>query len=152
MKELAPGEIITFPSRWVIRRAGNYELELKQLAGIITRGAEAIAGVYMRMCDIVRQGSLTDSEVREILAPYFPQPRISELLRVSRAPEEVYKRYTAGFFGFKAALRECRGYQITGGPELLRRKIARAAERLILLTGGAGEVRIRGKLITITQA
>lgn len=147
--ELAPPVTLSFPSRWTIGHK-DAKVELGALAQTLTRGAEAMAGLYMRMCDLIRDAGLTDSEVREILSAHFPQPRISEILRVSRAPNEVYVRYTAGFFGFKSALKECRGYQVNTSAELNRRKTRRAAERLILLTGGSGSIQIKGKVITIT--
>lgn len=74
---------------------------------------------------------------------------MSEILRVARAPEEIYSRYSTGFFGFKAALKSCRMYNVTPSEELTRRKIKRAAERLILLVNGAGEVRVNGRRIVI---
>lgn len=142
---------LDIPTRWTLQKRDHQTAttELSKIAGLLVRGAEALGDLYMRMCDLIRESDLTDNEIRKILAPHFPQPRISEILRVSRAPREVYVRYTAGFFGFKAALRQCRGYQITPNAELCRRKIRRAAERLVLLVHGPAELSVRGHIVTV---
>lgn len=123
--------------------------ELSNLASIIVRGCDAIHGVYMRICDLIRDTELTDAQIRDALSRHFPSSRISEILRVSRAPEDVYRRYRAGFFGFKAALEQCRGYTVTATPELNRRKIRRAAERLVTLLDGPGTLSIRGRTVAV---
>jgi len=101
------------------------------------------------MCDLIRLHEMTDREIKESLGKHFPQPRISEIMRVSRAPDDVYRRYRAGFFGFKAALEQCRGYRVTSTSELNRRKIRRAAERLIVLLNGPAQLTVRGRVIEI---
>lgn len=149
--ELSGLTVINFPSRWALRgkNARPALAELNSLAATIVRGCEAITGVYMRMTDLIRSTGLTDAQVREALEPHFPPARISEILRVSRAPESVYVRYTAGFFGFKAALRECRGYMVTPSDELRRRKIRRTAERLVLLLDGPAQITVRDHVVTV---
>jgi len=148
--ELAEPVTIKFPSRWTTSKVSNPKFELAKLAETLSQGCEAISGLYMRMCDLVRSSGLTDDEVRESLCRQFPDSRISEIIRVSRSPEEIYSRYHAGFFGFRAALKECRGYQVTSSAELHARKARRAAERLVLLLGDSGSIRVRGRLVTIT--
>jgi uncharacterized protein (DUF2236 family) len=149
--ELGTPVKLTIPSRWVVINRDHQaaQAELSQIAIILVRSAEAIGDLYMRMCDLIRESDITDDEVRHILESHFPPSRISEILRVSRAPREVYIRYTAGFFGFKAALRQCRGYQVTAAKELCRRKIRRAAERLVLLLGGPAELHVRGHVVKV---
>jgi len=150
--ELTNPIIIEVPGRWTLqhRDASSVSRELSTLAETLIRGCEALHGCYMRICDLVRLHELTDKEVKEALGKHFPQPRISEILRVSRAPEDVYRRYRSGFFGFKAALEQCRGYRVTPNAELNRRRIRRTAERLVLLLDGPGELKIRGRLISVS--
>lgn len=50
--------------------------------------------------------------------------------------------------GFKAVLAECRGYRLTPDGELRRRKIRRAAERLVLLMG-QGSVEVHGHRVVV---
>lgn len=145
------GNTVRFPSRWQLDRGKGVAAvrqEIADLAEIINRGTEAITGCYMRICDLIRSRGLTEAEVRDILSPHFPPPRISEILRVANAPEQVYLRYSTGFFGFKAALRVCRGYRVTPAARLLRVRARRAAERLILL-GFRGEMVVRGLTISV---
>lgn len=151
--EICEPTTIDFPSRWTFHPKNQEEAarELSTLAETLAKGCEAVHGLYMRMCDLIRLTELPEDQIRKSLSRHFPQPRISEILRVSRAPDEVYRRYRAGFFGFKAALAECRGYRITPTKELNRRKIRRTAERLVALLDGPGELRIRGKTITIYE-
>lgn len=147
-------EIVTvgFPLRWTTGKSLPYAeavADLDRLGRIIVKGTDAICGVYMRICDTVRTGRIPESEVRTILARYFPGPRISEILCVSRAPEEVYHKYTAGFFGFKSALKHCRLYNITPSEELKRRQAKRAANRLLMLLGAPSEIEIKSHIVTI---
>lgn len=146
--------IVSFPSRWTfgtLKQTHTQTIkDLDNLGKILLKGCEAVAGVYMRICDTIRTCQLSDGEVRATLKPYFPDPRISEILRVSRAPEAVYSRYTAGFFGFKAALKRCRLYTITPNDELKRRQAKRAAARLLDLIGSPGEIKVRDHLVRIT--
>lgn len=151
MKELTEPKTIECPSRWTLFGSQTLEqgkTEIQKLAGIIVKGTEALGGVYMRLVDTIRHHGFTDDEVRKMLSRHFSEPRVSEILRVAKAPEEVYNRYMAGFFGFKAALRECRSYTITPGTELIRRKAKRAAIRLITL-GVTGEIHVKGRVVTV---
>ena len=145
---------ISFPGRFVIRtgeqrKVAELERELDSMARILVEGCRAISGLYMRMCDVIRDGPFTDDDVRRILGQHFPPSRVSEILRVARAPERVYQKYAAGFFGFKAALRATRFYQITPSQELKRRKLRRAAERIVSLTDGPVEFTIRDRVISV---
>lgn len=149
MAELAEYAVIV-PSRWAIMpldHAGALR-ELDRLAGVLVEGAEALGGLYMRICDTMREHQLTDTEIRSVLERHFPPPRVSEFIRIARAPEEVYRRYRGGFVGFRAALAECRGYHVHGDGWLTQRKIRRAAERLVLLLG-QGEVAVRGRRVIV---
>lgn len=153
MTELAPERIISVPSRWALLpqdRALSIA-EVQRLGDIINRGAEALCSCYMRMCDLIRDRELTDDEVRGALSASFPPPRISEILRVAKAPDSVYKRYRAGFFGFKAALAECRAYNVLPETRLAQARIRRAAERLVKLAGPGATVRV-GKFAVAIQA
>jgi hypothetical protein len=111
------------------------EAELDTLAQTLSVGVSRLGELYLRICDLIRDTNFPETDMRRILGKYFPPPRVSEFLRVANASEVVYRRYRAGFFGFKAALRECRGYDITPSEELRRRQIRRAAERLATLAG-----------------
>lgn len=123
--------------------------ELGKLAEVLAKGCEALGGLYMRMTDLIRSSGLADSEVRQALDRHFSPARISEILRVSRAPEQVYLRYRGGFFGFKAALRESRGYRITPNQELQRRKVRRAAQRLVALMPQPGELAVGARVVSV---
>lgn len=151
MELAGAGVSLTFPTRWVISGGqAEPEEELNRLCEILIKGADAIAGTYMRMCDLIRSSNVSDKRARGILSAYFPDSRVSEIIRVSRAPDEVYRRYTTGFFGFKAALREVRGYQITPTEELNRRKARRAAQRLTELLP-VGTIRINNRIVTVSM-
>lgn len=152
--EITNAKTIAFPCRWKLGKMTEEQSinEIDSLSRVLIEGCEAIAGVYMRLCDTIRESEAEDWVIRRSLSKHFSQPRVSEIMRVSRAPDDVYLKYTAGFFGFKAALEACRYYNITPTEHLKRRKVMRAAERLVQLTGGSGELRIRDRLITIMQA
>jgi len=141
---------ISIPGRWdsIVTSRDAAKCEIQKCVQCLAIGTEALHGVYMRICDLIRQHSFTDAEVRELLADRFPPPRVSELLRVANAPPETYRRYRCGFVGFRAALAECRGYRINDTEHLKRRKIKRAASRLLSLMG-AGQVEVGGHRITI---
>lgn len=151
MRDLGGEVTLTFPQRWTVGclDLGQSKRELDRLSSICIRGADAVIGVYMRICDLIRSGPLTDDEARSILSNHFAQPRVSEILRVARAPDEIYSRYTAGFFGFKAAVRQCRAYNITPADELKRRQIRRAIGRLISLAEGPAVFQHGGRTIEI---
>lgn len=152
MNESVPGYSVQFPSRWTVVKYENTQQvkrELGKLAETVIAGTKAVVGVYMRMCDLVRSSGLTDQEVRDVLLPLFPPPRVSDILRVSRAPRDVYERYTAGFFSFKAAVERCRLYHITPTEELRSRKIRRAADRLVELMGGPGEICVKDRRVRV---
>lgn len=153
-QELAAPKTVAFPNRWTLRAFDDpmeAVSEINSLAQTLVTGAEAISGVYMRMCDVIRKADLPDWKVRQQLGKYFPQPRVSEIMKVARASDEVYLRYSAGFFGFKSALKQCRAYSITPSQELKRRQVRRAAERLIALLGH-GEVQVKDSKVTISKA
>lgn len=151
--ELAAPKTLTIPCRWSVnnRQLTSVEAqnEIAGLAEIVKEGTRAIAGVYMRLCDVIRDAQLSDDDVRTALRPHFKDARISEILRVSRAPYEVYSRYSAGFFGFKATLSMCRGFRVPLSPEMRRRKIRRAAERLISLLDGPQIIPVRGRVVRV---
>jgi len=139
--ELAPSSQIAIPSRWSVltARATREEVlsEIDSLAAILVKGVAALQGLYLRICDTMRNHHVSNEDAREILSRHFPPPRVSELIKVANAPEEVYRRYRAGFFGFKAALAECRGYRILPEERLVHKRMRRAAERLINLAGSS---------------
>ena len=124
--------------------------DVRTLAQVAAQGMVAVAGVYMRMCDLIRSANLTDDDIRSALVDIFPQSRISEILRVARAPDETYRRYRMGMFGFKAALAECRGYRINPTSVLTTRRIRRAAERLVKLSDGPLTVRVRDRTVVVS--
>ena len=144
---------VTVPARWTVSHQSRTDAirEVGDLAGIITTAADAVCGCYMRLCDVIRLHGLTDDEVRSAIGGRFPAPRVSELLRVANAPDETYRRYRAGFFGFKAALQECRGYRILPERRLVQKRIRRAAERLVRLAGPGVSVRV-GRFSIAIQA
>lgn len=144
---------LTIPSQWSCARLTHAEAvsEVDRLAKILLTGADALCGLYMRICETIRRYSFTDAEIRATLGKYFPPPRVSEFVKIANAPPEVYRRYEAGFIGFRAALAECRGYQINTTEFLKSKKIRRAAERLINLMDGVGEVTVKGRKITVAN-
>jgi hypothetical protein len=136
MKALSDSLTLAVPARWVVWQAGDRALALDDLrdsSRVLATGAAALCGLYMRMCDCIRRFGFDDAEVRAAIGDALPPPRVSEMLRVANAPEDVYRRYRAGFFGFKAALERCRMYSVTASDRLRDRKIHRTAARLVLL-------------------
>jgi hypothetical protein len=99
---------------------------------------------------MIRTSTLPERDIRSALEKHFPQSRVSELMRVSRAPEEIYSRYTGGFFGFKAALKHCRLYNVTPQGELKRRQLMRAAHRILDLIEPNQTIKVKDRTITIT--
>lgn len=145
--------VLSIPSRWTFEKQTHAEAiqEIDTLAQLLVTGAEALSGLYLRICDTIRKHELTPDEIRDVLGKHFPPPRVSEFVRIAQAPPEVYRRYHAGFVGFRATLAACRGYRITADGELHHRKIRRAAERLVQLMG-SGCVSVRGHHITVDAA
>ncbi len=145
-----PPATITIPGRWAGSTLTHAEAvaEVDRLAAILVKGTDALCGLYLRICDTIRLRKFTDDEIRETLSKYFPAPRVSEFVKIANAPDEVYRRYHAGFIGFRSALAECRSYTINSTHALKQKKIRRTAERLINLIG-AGEVTVKGKRVTV---
>lgn len=141
---------LSIPSRWNFEKLTHAEAveEVDRLAQILVRGTDALCGLYLRICETIRVRQFTDEEIRSVLGKHFPQPRVSEFVKIANAPPEVYRRYQAGFIGFRAALAECRGYRINTTEFLKSKKIRRTAGRLIDLMG-QGEVVVKGKRVLI---
>lgn len=139
------------PSRFDLCKRNRTETlkELDRCAAILAHGLEQLSGLYMRMCDLIRDHDLTDAEIRQVLGKHFPPPRVSEFCLVARAEPETYRRYRAGFVGFKATLAECRGYRLHGNAWLHQRKVRRAAERLVTLLD-RGELDVAGHHVAVT--
>ena len=149
--ELGPPVTVQFPGRWCVSKL-DYSAavaEVQQLGTVAAKGIEAVTGCYLRICDMIRYHELTDDDVRAALAPSLPPPRISELLRVARADDETYMRYRGGMFGFRVALDRTRQYRIMPADKLRRRKIRLAAERLVTLSRGACELRVKSWLVQV---
>jgi len=142
--------IVTIPGRFVVSQLTHEQAieAVDRLALILSKGIEALSGLYLRVCDTIRDNGLTDDEIRHTLSKYFPPPRVSEFIRIANAPLETYRRYRAGFIGFRAALNECRGYRILSTETLTQKKIRRAAERLVMLYP-QGQLVVRGKQINV---
>lgn len=142
---------LALPDRWVTEKLSHTEAlrEVKNLGNVLNKATTAVGHCYMRLCDVIRDYKLTDDEVRVALKDSFPKQRISELLRVANAPGEIYARWHTGFFGFKAALRECRYYNITKTDVLLDRQKRRAAERLVKLAGAGEVIEVCGHYVRI---
>lgn len=154
--ELCQPAQLTIPGRWAINdTSADRESVLRQLdemAGTLASGAEALCGLYMRMSDTVRDYGVPNDEARKILSRHFPPARVSEFLRVANAPPEIYRRYRAGFFGFKAALAECRGYRLTDDAHQKKKKMRYSATRLLKLAGYApAEILVLGFKVTIER-
>lgn len=154
IKELSSPTSVSFPGRWTLGELTDEQtvIEIENLSRIIVQGCEAISGVYMRLVGRIRECSLPDWKIRRELGKHFPQPRVSEIMRVARAPQDVYLKYSAGFFGFKSALKQCRYYHTSPTQMLLERQARRAAERLIALLGDTGRIRVKGRLVIIAEA
>lgn len=150
-KSEPPPITLSIPSRWHFAKLTHSEAlsEVDRLAKILVKGADALCGLYMRICGTIREHRFTDTEIRHTLGKHFPPPRVSEFVKIANAPPEVYRRYEAGFIGFRSALAECRGYTIHSTDFLKSKKIRRTAERLVNLLNGAGEVSVKGRKITV---
>jgi len=153
--ELAQPIQLTIPSRFCMadKNASRAEIikDLKRLGETFTEGMQAMAGLYLRMTDTIRENNLSDEEVRAALGGYFPPSRISELIRVASAPKEIYSAYSSRLIGFRATLEKVRMYRVPICEELSNRKLRRAAARLVALCNGkeitlhirCAEVRVR---------
>lgn len=141
---------LIIPTRFAASRPRDPVAELSRLAEIFYRGSDALADLYRRMCDLIRTEGLTDEEARAALMHHLAPSRVSEILRICRAPSLIYNKYITGIWGFKAAVSHARLYQITPSDELRRRKMRRAAERLVLTVGDAGEkILVRGRVVEV---
>lgn len=142
--------VISIPSRWEVdnRTHAQALADIDRCAALLARAVEASRGLYLRICDSIRLHGLTDGEIRAVLSKHFQPPRVSEFLLIARAPDEVYRRYQLGFVGFRATLSRCRGYTVHSSDFLKRRKIRRAAERIIDLLG-PGEVCCSGMRVVV---
>ena len=139
------------PRRWDLEKRDreSAKREIARCAELLARGVDAVCNLYMRICDQIRDHELTDGEIRGLLSRHFPPPRVSEFIRVANAPRETYMRYRAGLVGFRAVLQECRGYHILAPEHIHKKKVRRAAERLLTLMGDRREVEILGHRIRI---
>ena len=144
---------LTVPDRFRQRRIDREQAlrEITVLGCLISRGTQAIGRCYLRITDTIREFELADGEVREALRGQFADSRISELLRVANSPNEVYNRWQAGFWGFKAALRECRYYNISPPARLIAKQKQRAAERLVKLATDGEEIRVKEWILRIQR-
>lgn len=142
--------VTDLPCRWShdIRTHEDALLDIDRCGRLLAEGVERLSGLYLRICDDIRNHGLTENEIRATLGKHFPPPRVSEFIRVANAAPETYRRYRFGLVGWKATLAECRGYKQTPTKELTRRRIRRCAERLVLLLG-RGEVQVRGRRVSV---
>jgi len=138
MIELAPAIEVKLPSRhWLPERADSKRsalVTLCELGTVFKKGAEALGGLYLRICDTVRKYELTPEEVRFTLSAVgWSKVRISEVMRVAYAPQKVYNEFSARLIGFKVALSKTRLYYMAGRGKLRykRRQLQRAAVRLV---------------------
>lgn len=145
----APDIALDIPSQWDWNNYTHEQAvaEIDRCAGILARGAEALSGLYVKICTLIRRHGLTDSEIRDALSRHFPPPRVSEFITIAHAPDEVFRRYHAGFVGFRATLNECR-YKLHSDAWRRQRTIRRTAERLIHLLG-QGTVEVLGHRVTV---
>jgi hypothetical protein len=150
-RENEAGYQLLIPSRFDLERRDHEQAlrELDRLSGILVQGTQALGGLYMRIVTLIRESAMTPAECRKVLEKHFPESRISEILRVANAPDEIFRRYTAGFFGFRAALKQCRGYQLPDTAEIQQRKIKRTAARLVRLMN-QGEIFVAGRVVSVS--
>jgi hypothetical protein len=113
--------------------------ELAAMGNTFASGCKAVRGLYFQITDLIREQDFTDMEVRQSLSKSFSEPRIAELLKVARAPDEIYKRYALRQIGFGAALREARSFTIVKTERWKNRKLRRSAERLVAMCREAGQ-------------
>ena len=134
---------IHFPARFRLyhRNATRVQLlgELSKMGATFSRGAEAMRGLYYQIADMIRRHDFSDSEVREALKQHFPEQRISELLRVARAPQEVFNKYELKLIGFRAALKEAREFTLPKTEARTKRQLRRSAERLVAFVRKSGQ-------------
>ncbi|MCZ7640564.1 MAG: hypothetical protein M5U12_33605 [Verrucomicrobia bacterium] len=103
--------------------------KVREVAGLFERGGEAVTGLYLGLCDLIRTHELEAAEVRPVLlAAGWSKSRASEVLRVAGAPESVWREYSARLVGFKVALQRTRLYRMVGrGSQRYRERMARRA-------------------------
>jgi hypothetical protein len=117
--DLEPGTVLEVPPRSFLAGRGLPRdvavRQLQELGGLYGRGGEAVGTIYKRLCEHVRRYDLGPSEVRKALAGSFSSVRISEILKVTAAPEPLWFDYMAGEVSFRLVLLKTR----------LRRSVAR---------------------------
>lgn len=139
-KPLSPDVHLVLPSRWCVHEAGLPRpacmAELERLARCFEQGAEALEGLYLRLCDFIRFHQLQPDEAREALARAgMRKERVSEVLRVAAAPEDVYRDYEARLIGFRVALERSRLCRMVARSrvEWGKKKLARSGRNLLKL-------------------
>lgn len=114
--------------------------ELAELAGLYGKTGQAVGGLYKRICEHVRRYDLGPSEVRKALGGTFSGVRISEILRVTAAPEPLWFDYMAGEVSFKVVLLRTRlSRSVRAKSSAVRwRNCRRAASRMVKFLEGLG--------------
>lgn len=155
-RELAVAFSLEIPSRWAL--VDNKSMPrnqviayIEELASTTAKGVEALQGLYMRMCDTIRESRLTDEDATSALSKHFPEPRVMEILTVCHASEEVYTQYRSSFFSFRTRLKQCRLYHVTPTKQLKQRQIARASRRVVELLGEPTKFSIDGWTIILER-
>ena len=159
MINLAPDIEVRIPSRhWLPDRTQTRRevlVTLCNLGATFKKGSEALGGLYLRICDHIRQYEITPEEARFTLASVgFDKVRASEVIRVAYAPAKVYNEFSARLIGFKVALSKTRLYYMAGRGKqrYKRRQLQRAGVRLVkrLEENGLNEWSFAHRKFTIT--
>jgi hypothetical protein len=107
--------------------------ELTKLVHTLSSGAKVLSGLYMRVCDMMRNYNLSDDDIRTVLRPHFSNPRICDFLKIVHSPDEVYRKYRGGFIGFRATIEQCRTFLVPQTELLKTKRVRRVAARLLFL-------------------
>jgi hypothetical protein len=142
IENICPPKTITFPPpMWMNKSVGRTQVLalLSDMGKTFFDGARAVRGLYYDIVRMIRRHEFTDAEVRSALSNYFSEPRICELLRVARAPDNIFLRYEAQQIGFGVALKQARAFRVPKSDGWKKRKLRRSAERLVAMCQESGQ-------------
>ena len=114
---LAPHFTLKIPKAFIKNRERAEILDqLEKMAGRVARNVEAMSGLYLRICEAIRETNIPVKDARAVLSKHFNKQKTSELLRISKTSKEEYLRYRTELFRSKAAVPETLSNQRgTGG-------------------------------------
>lgn len=137
-KELSGPVTVVFPGQFHLTQGKpSREQVLEQIdsmAATLNKGATAVRGLYLRICQTIREHNISDEDARATLGRHMPEPRVSEMLRIARSDKDLWARFEAGIIGYRSALRGARYYSINT-ETWKKRALRRTAQNFIKIAG-----------------